>query len=182
MGTTVKLDTKAMEALFPEGSEARVELQQAVIQNFADRHLRVPDLSELKQLAEKRTSELNKTWEDIVTKSLHQHYGTSPTGARIYGRDEKVLREYVKTKLVPLLGRYMDDHMHEMVRAQMETEGFGTNLEKRIEYLAEQRMKRMIDDLGEKHFNEISQLLADQFSGLMQAIFDKQMGKPNEPA
>ena len=32
-----QLDTKAMEALFPEGSEARVELQRAVIANFAKR-------------------------------------------------------------------------------------------------------------------------------------------------
>lgn len=32
-----QLDTKAMEALFPEGSEARVELQTAVIANFAKR-------------------------------------------------------------------------------------------------------------------------------------------------
>ncbi|MGL5308206.1 MAG: hypothetical protein ACRC9Y_19130, partial [Aeromonas veronii] len=33
----LQLDTKAMEALFPEGSEARVELQRAVIANFAKR-------------------------------------------------------------------------------------------------------------------------------------------------
>ena len=31
----VQLDTKAMNALFPEGSEGRVQLQQAVIQNYA---------------------------------------------------------------------------------------------------------------------------------------------------
>ncbi|QBX32629.1 hypothetical protein Asfd1_3 [Aeromonas phage Asfd_1] len=31
----IQLDTKALEALFPEGSEARVELQNAVIANFA---------------------------------------------------------------------------------------------------------------------------------------------------
>ena len=31
----IQLDTKALESLFPEGSEARVELQNAVIANFA---------------------------------------------------------------------------------------------------------------------------------------------------
>ena len=31
----IQLDTHALEALFPEGSEARVELQSAVIANFA---------------------------------------------------------------------------------------------------------------------------------------------------
>lgn len=39
----MQLDTKALEALFPEGSEARVELQNAVIANFAkkmhDKHV-----------------------------------------------------------------------------------------------------------------------------------------------
>lgn len=33
----IQLDTNAMNALFPEGSEARVELQAAVIANFATR-------------------------------------------------------------------------------------------------------------------------------------------------
>lgn len=31
----IQLDTKALEALFPEGSDARVDLQNAVIANFA---------------------------------------------------------------------------------------------------------------------------------------------------
>ena len=31
----IQLDTKALESLFPEGSEARIELQNAVIANFA---------------------------------------------------------------------------------------------------------------------------------------------------
>lgn len=39
----IQLDTQAMEALFPEGSEARVELQQAVLQNIIDRNfLKMP--------------------------------------------------------------------------------------------------------------------------------------------
>lgn len=33
----IQLDTNAMNALFPEGSESRVELQKAVIANFATR-------------------------------------------------------------------------------------------------------------------------------------------------
>lgn len=34
MTITIKLDTPSMNALFPEGSEARVELQKAVLANF----------------------------------------------------------------------------------------------------------------------------------------------------
>jgi len=33
----LKLDTQSINTLFPEGSQARVNLQRAVIQNFADR-------------------------------------------------------------------------------------------------------------------------------------------------
>ncbi len=33
----IQLDTKAMDALFPEGSEARVKLSNAVMQNMADK-------------------------------------------------------------------------------------------------------------------------------------------------
>ena len=37
MTIQLKLDTSAVESLFPEGSEARLTLQQAVIQNIVDR-------------------------------------------------------------------------------------------------------------------------------------------------
>lgn len=37
MTIQLKLDTAAVESLFPEGSEARLTLQQAVIQNIVDR-------------------------------------------------------------------------------------------------------------------------------------------------
>lgn len=33
----IQLDTKALESLFPEGSEARIELQNAVIKNFVNK-------------------------------------------------------------------------------------------------------------------------------------------------
>lgn len=35
-----KLDTHAVETLFPEGTEARVKLQQAVIEEFTRRHIK----------------------------------------------------------------------------------------------------------------------------------------------
>lgn len=34
----LKLDTAALNSLFPEGSEARVQLRQAVVQNFVNRN------------------------------------------------------------------------------------------------------------------------------------------------
>jgi hypothetical protein len=40
MSITLKLDTAAMEALFPAGSEARVELQRAVVANFIAAHIK----------------------------------------------------------------------------------------------------------------------------------------------
>lgn len=40
MTIELKLDTPSLTSLFPEGSEARLKLQQAVIDNFCRRHLR----------------------------------------------------------------------------------------------------------------------------------------------
>lgn len=37
MSVQIKLDSNAINTLFPEGSEARVNLQQAVVQNIVDR-------------------------------------------------------------------------------------------------------------------------------------------------
>lgn len=56
-----QLDTAAMNALFPEGSEARVELQKAVIANFArkmhDKHVDEEVRSIVREVVQERGSD-----------------------------------------------------------------------------------------------------------------------------
>lgn len=40
MSTVIRLDTNALNALFPEGSEARIELQRAVVAQFVQANIR----------------------------------------------------------------------------------------------------------------------------------------------
>lgn len=54
MSTVIKIDTNALEKLFPEGSEARVQLQGAVMTNFVDRTYK------------NNAGELAKTFEDAA--------------------------------------------------------------------------------------------------------------------
>lgn len=85
--TTITLDTNALNALFPEGTQSRVDLRQAVIQNFVDRNFirlgdealkamvkaeiinRTRDLPSVKDEVEKQVQALfvQKGWNDTDT-------------------------------------------------------------------------------------------------------------------
>lgn len=95
--TTITLDTNALNALFPEGSQSRVDLRQAVIQNFVDRNFirlgnealkqmvkqevinRVRDLPSVKDEVDSQLSKMfeQKGWNNTVAtpefkESLHK--------------------------------------------------------------------------------------------------------------
>jgi hypothetical protein len=60
MSTTIQLDTTAMNNLFPEGSEARVELRQAVLQNVANSFLKSttnPEIQSMKLIIQRQVNE-----------------------------------------------------------------------------------------------------------------------------
>ncbi len=70
----LKIDTQALNALFPEGSEARLNLQQAVIQNFADRLIKGQGAEAVVKylqtnLAPQVKFQIEKTMEEYMTKA-----------------------------------------------------------------------------------------------------------------
>lgn len=65
----ISLNVAALEALFPEGSENRVELAQAVIQEFANRHIKLGATETLKN----SMSPIYKQVSDELKKDLLEH-------------------------------------------------------------------------------------------------------------
>lgn len=65
MTVEIKLDTNAMNALFPEGTEARVNLQKAVIANFAKTNLKPSQVVQKEVMAE-IDKEAKKITEEVL--------------------------------------------------------------------------------------------------------------------
>lgn len=87
----IKLDFKALEALFPEGSEARVRLQQCVIEEFTRKHIKTLAnnhslTSELRTLVEKHRD---------VAMTEFLEYGKST----VYGGKTMQLNENTKNRI-----------------------------------------------------------------------------------
>lgn len=60
--TTIILNTEAVQALFPEGSEARVKLQDTVLRKIAEQHLKNAGIGDL---APQLRTELNRALEEL---------------------------------------------------------------------------------------------------------------------
>lgn len=72
----LKLNTGAMNALFPEGSPARVDLQQAVIQNFFERALKV----KLGESISTRIAQVERQAKEHMDAALNEHLGMKKSG------------------------------------------------------------------------------------------------------
>lgn len=71
----LRLDSSALNALFPEGSEARIDLQQAVISEFVKKHIKPGALGpgvlrELETVRADVLSEINRAKEEMAQKVL----------------------------------------------------------------------------------------------------------------
>lgn len=100
--TTITLDTNALNALFPEGSQSRVDLRQAVIQNFVDRNfIRVGDEVLKKMVKDEiliRTRELPSVKDEVERQinALFIQKGWNSTDTDPMFRDS--LRKIVESK------------------------------------------------------------------------------------
>ena len=101
---TIKLNTGAMNALFPEGTPARVELQQAVIQNFFDRALKIKMVDNITG----RLAEVERKTKEYMDEALLEQLGLKKTG--YYGNTwefkpetKTILAQQVRTISTPLV-------------------------------------------------------------------------------
>lgn len=133
MTILLRLDADAMNALFPEGTKARVDLQQAVIAEFMRKHIK-PGL-----LGAKVIDQINIAKDEMVQKVLHDHGVCSDTWGRVELKNEakaiineatrKVMREEISTAADHLRGtikeatqasvnRMIDAEIREAVKAR----------------------------------------------------------------
>lgn len=119
MTIQLRLDTQALEALFPEGSKARVDLQAAVIAEFVRKHIKTAALGpDVQRLIEKARSEVNdiigKAKTEMVEKVLRDQ-GVTRTGS--YGKIElsnqakQMLSDATRQEIFKTIGFSIEDQV-----------------------------------------------------------------------
>lgn len=122
----IQLDTKALEALFPEGSEFRVELQNAVIANFAkkmhDKRVSEDIKSEIYQAVRAAgvTFDANSICRDILNKTI-TNTGWSDADAKLKTNTSLAnsIRTYASQQDL-ILSQSMDMYARELVGKYLE--------------------------------------------------------------
>lgn len=161
----LKLDTAAVASLFPEGSEARIDLQKAVIANIVDR------ISQTQAL--KVSGEFGETIRQAASQSAREtikEYLERPDSW--YQRpdlSDAQLAGSVKTRIKALIGNEIEGHLREMV---------GQN--------ATETTRRLIETIGGKIEQEVerkaSSLLDAHIQNAVSARFRSAMDAANKLA
>lgn len=110
----ITLDTKALNALFPEGSQARVDLRQAVVQNFVDREFMRFGNEELKKLVMEQVKEQLRDLPDV--KELIRARIKSEFTQRGWNGVE--MNEGFSTAMANETQRVVNEHINNLVEAR----------------------------------------------------------------
>lgn len=164
--TTITLDTNALNALFPEGSQSRVDLRQAVIQNFVDRNfIRVGDEVLKKMVKDEiinRTRELPSVKDEVEKqiKALFVQKGWNNSDTAPEFRDS--LRKIVEAKA--------REDVDAMVNKAVE-DGI-----KSIELRTQQNVDRSIKIAEEKFMEMVSRRLVTAWTKVVDGAIKMKLG------
>lgn len=149
MTIELKLDTAALSALFPEGSEARVNLQQACTENFARRHFRGLGEDVLRRLDVFRAEALA----EIESKYTTQKNGWGPQVL------SDSLREKMAAEVEKSVNQCFSDQVNACVAKAID------------EFDLESKIRRLLDSQIENFANRAAQrLVEERFKQAMKAI------------
>lgn len=136
---TLKLNTPVLAALFPEGTEARVQLQQAVVAEFAKQTARQALNDEAKAyLAELSKQVANHfTLEQLTKEYFSRVHWNNPLSVSEGGQLYKAIAELVE--------KMFDQRFYDLAQkaAEKATEGYLAKLESQVEYAVKTRVERL---------------------------------------
>lgn len=168
--TTITLDTNALNALFPEGSQSRVDLRQAVIQNFVDRNFIRVGNEELKKMVKdeviNRTRELPSVKDEVddQLKKMFLHKGWNNIDTSPEFRND--LRKIVEVKA--------REDIDEMVNKAVES-GI-----KSSEIRIQQTIDRSVKVAEEKFIEMVSRRLVTTWSKVVDGAIKMKLGWTDE--
>lgn len=107
MSIQLRLDAPALAALFPEGSQARLDLQQAVVAEFVGRHLKP------RMVAAEVMSVIEKARRDAVQEILSELHVTSAWTPKLSEKFLATLREEARAAVTVKMGEMIIDAVEE---------------------------------------------------------------------
>jgi hypothetical protein len=158
MSVNIQLDTNAVNTLFPEGTEARVKLQQAVLSNVINAHIKTAGANFLLQ-------EVNLVLRPLVQELTREYFDRlnydKPT-------------ESLKQKMTEILRKHIDTELNLVA---MEQRGV---LHERVEEITKKMMERVDVELEARVTTEYHHQFNSAVAKKL-ATFINQDGGSNEP-
>ncbi len=149
----IKLDIPALNALFPEGTEARVQLQKSCIENFAHAHIKNIG-TEAKAMIEDARVRTIKQIEDQYTKKDPSSWGN------------RLLSDDMKRKIT--------DEAEHQIRSQIRD-----SIDKAIQNTVEtldfnKRIERLLNEHIDRYTNQcVQKMIQEKFQQAMNALGSK---------
>jgi len=142
MSIQLKLDGKAVASLFPEGSEARIQLSNAVVAEVLSKHLKPQYIGDAveRQIFEAKTSAIT----EVLSKmGVQSKWGNISLSEEFRKTLHELIAKTVKGRI--------DQAIHEHVTSE-ETKAW---LNRRVEYAIEQRFNRALDEAVSARLQQI---------------------------
>lgn len=148
MGITLKLDASALNALFPEGSEARVELSHAVLNQAAQQYVKGGITRAVSEYLDKHLVSAQTQFDDAIRRQLT----TCFNGKTVIGTGQPlhhVLQASVKQALDSNVAKLIQDVSDKLVAE------VAADLENRIRTVVDYKMGAELNAQVSKRLNEV---------------------------
>jgi hypothetical protein len=138
----LRLDSQALAALFPEGTQARVDLQSAVIAEFCRKHIKTAALGPEVQ-----------TQIEVAMKDANTHF-LSAAGI-LHGRfSNVVLSDEVKRKISEAASEAVQDGIRKAITSEVES--MRVNVEARVQRAVDNMVASTVDKQVYKRVKEVA--------------------------
>ncbi len=162
MTVTIKLDASAIRELFPEGSEARLELSRAVVAET----IRKMDTKIINQLTKVMAEEMKPVLNEMENQ------------ARIYSnnlleqnRYDKPLSETAKARVKSFIEVHFESVIQRLVKEKLESlTANQQKIDERIEYIVDSKLKASDAYISQK----ANQLLTAKIDAIIKNVMDNQ--------
>jgi hypothetical protein len=141
----LKLDTNAVMSLFPEGSEARLKLQSAVISNVIERTTKSASVDpELKKMIDDGVAAAGKEFMKEYLESQSIFFGNNVAASTLVGQVKARVIELTKKQIEQSIAQEMETYFFkEFKRIQ---ESMLMQLEKTVDRKLEQYTEKQISE------------------------------------
>lgn len=158
MSTVIRLDRNAIDALFPDGSEARVELQRAVLSTVIKQSMHVKSPAQIQAMIEKELLAIHADTRKLIAESsasVAAEWFRKIWGEHLLTSDRKMaVRKAVEDSMAEHLTETINSAVSESKEAVISRAA--KNAERDIQRIVDATVKQSIDEAVKQRFIELA--------------------------